>query len=332
MTDLVEIARGLVAAGRGLLAADESAATANKRLALYGIEGTEEMRRQDRNLFLNVPGIEQYLSGVILFTETLTQKADDGTPFTELLLAKGIMPGVKVDEGTEPLPESPRELITKGLLGLEDRLAPYRACGATFTKWRAVITIDGDTLPSAAALVENAKRLASYARVVQDAGMVPILEPEVLHTGKHSRLRAKEVLAETLTVLFKAIEEQSVDRTALIIKTSMALSGTDGGGTDTPEQVAEDTLDALLASVPHDVPGIVFLSGGQTPEEATANLAAITKRASEAGAPWPLTFSFARALQEEALALWKGKPENVEAARAAYLARLAQVARAAGGE
>lgn len=328
MTDLVEIAKSLFAEGKGLLADDEPTAHADRWLGEHGIVGTPETRHIFREILLDTADIEHYLSGVILFTGLLTEKADDGRPFPEILVGKHILPGVKVDEGTEPFPESPRELITKGLLGLEERLAPYRACGATFTKWRAVVTIEGDTLPSAAALVENAKRLASYSRIVQEAGLVPILEAEVLHAGKHSRLRTKEVLTDTLTVLFKAIEEQSVDRTALIIKTSMALSGVDGAGTDTPEQVAVDTLDALFATVPHDVPGIVFLSGGQTPEQSTANLAAITKRAREAGAPWPLTFSYARALQEEALAIWKGKPENVEAARTAYISRLKGVAAA----
>jgi fructose-bisphosphate aldolase class I len=328
MTDLVEIARSLFAAGKGILAADESVATADKRLALYSVVGTAETRRQFRDLFLAAPGIEQYLSGVILFSETLTQNADSGASFPEMLRARGIAPGIKVDEGTEPFPESPKELITKGLIGLSERLAPYRASGAVFTKWRAVIAIDGDRLPTAPVLVENAKRLASYARVCQEAGLVPILEPEVLFAGAHSRLRAKQVIIDTLTVLFKAIEEQAADRTALIIKTSMALSGSASGVADTPEQVAESTLDALMEAVPKDVPGIVFLSGGQTPDQATANLAAISKRAREARAPWPLTFSFARALQEEALDAWKGKPENIEAARASYLARLAKVSAA----
>jgi len=315
MTDLVEIAKNLVVAGKGILAADESTGTADKRLMLYGIPGGPEMRYAFRDLFLNAPGIEEYLSGVILFEESLPS-------FAKPLIARGIAAGIKVDEGTEPFSESPKELITKGLIGLAERLVPYKEAGATFTKWRAVITIDGDTLPSAGALVENAKRLASYAKIVQEAGMVPILEPEVLHTGKHSRLRAKAVITDALAVLFKTIDEQAVDRTALIIKTSMALSGADGGGTDTPEQVAEDTLDALIEAVPKDVPGIVFLSGGQSPDEATNNLRAIRELAAKRQTPWPLTFSYARALQEEALAIWKGKPENVEAARAAYLARL----------
>jgi len=332
MTDLVEIARGLVAYGKGLLAADESVASADKRLALYGVTGTPETRREFRNLFLAAPGAAEYLSGVILFSETLTQNADDGTPFPEVLKAAGIVPGIKVDEGTEPFPESPNELITKGLLGLGDRLAPFRASGAQFTKWRAVVTIEGDTLPSAAALVENAKRLASYAKIVQEAGMVPILEPEVLLSGVHSRLRAKEVITETLKTLFNAVEDQCADRTALIVKTAMALTGSESGANDTPEEVAEATLDALMASVPADVPGIVFLSGGQSPDQATDNLRAIARLAKERKAPWPLTYSYARALQEEALEVWKGKAENVAAARAVYIERLKKVSAAAKGE
>jgi fructose-bisphosphate aldolase class I len=328
MTDLVEIAKSLFALGKGLLADDETNPHADRWLAEHGIEGGPEMRRKFRNLFLAAPGAADYISGVILFTETLTQNADDGRPFTEILASAGIAPGVKVDEGTEPLPESPHELITKGLIGLADRLAPYRAAGAKFTKWRAVVTIEGDTLPSAPALVENAKRLAGFARTCQEVGLVPILEPEVLHTGKHSRLRAKAVITDTLKILFKILEEQSVDRTALIIKTSMVLSGTDGGGTDTPEQVAGDTLDALMEAVPRDVPGIVFLSGGQTPDEATANLAAISVEAKKRKASWPLTFSYARALQDEALGIWKGKEENIAPARAAYLSRLKKVSEA----
>ncbi|MEJ0053519.1 MAG: class I fructose-bisphosphate aldolase [bacterium] len=332
MTDLVEIARGLFAEGKGLLAADESVKSADERLALYGIEGGEESRRKFRDLFLAAPGAESYLSGTILFEETLTQKSESGVPFPELLASNGIAPGIKVDEGTEPFPESPHELITKGLIGLPERLAPYRAAGAVFTKWRAVIGIDGDHVPSAPALVENAKRLASFARICQEAGLVPILEPEVLRAGKHSRLRAKGAIRDTLMVLFKAVEDQVADRTALILKTSMVVSGSDSSGVDTPEQVALDTLDVLMETVPKDVPGILFLSGGQSFEVATANLQAIVREGKKRGAPWPLTFCFARALQEDALKIWQGKEENVEAARAAYLGHLTLVSSAARGQ
>lgn len=330
MTDLSDTARALVAAGKGILAADESEKTADeKRLAPYGITVGPESRRQFRDLLLATPGVEAYLAGVILHEETLTQKANDKTLFPALLAGHGIIPGIKVDEGLEPLAESPDETITKGLLGLPERLATYHAKhGTSFTKWRAQIAIDGDRLPSARALVENAKRLATYACEVQKAGMVPILEPEVLLKGTHGRLRARAVIEQTMHVLFETLNEQCADLSCLILKTSMALSGSESNRKDTPEEVAEDTLGALMASVPREVAGIVFLSGGQTPDQATANLAAITKLARERNAPWPLTFSYARALQEEALETWAGKDENLPAAREIFLARLEKVAAA----
>lgn len=331
MTDLSSAARDLFAHGKGLLAADESTTTADKRLALYGIEGSEENRREFRDLFLSTPGIEQYLSGVILYTETLDQKGNDGTLFTKSLAARGIVPGIKVDEGTEPFPESPDEVITKGVLGLCDRLSGFREKYHTgFTKWRAVVRIDGDRLPTAQALVENAKRLAIYARDVQEVGMVPIIEPEVLYEGTHSRLRARQVLEVTMKSVFDALADQSVDLSGVILKTAMVLSGHESGRTDTPEEVANDTVEVLLATVPAGIAGIVFLSGGQTPDQATANLAAISAQIKEKGAPWPLTFSYARALQEEALEVWKGKSENIPQAREAYLGRLKKVSEALG--
>lgn len=330
MNDLVATARSFFAPGKGFLAADESVHTATARLAHYGISASAEMRRQYRDLYLSAPGIEQYLSGVILFPETLLQKGDDKKLFPTSLSARGVIPGVKVDLGTEPLPQSPHETITQGLLDLPERLALYKKQGAVFTKWRAIVRIDGDQLPTAAAIHENAKRLASYAKEAQMAGLVAILEPDILMEGKHSRQRAGAVIADVLNTLFSVLEEHSVDRASAILKTSMALSGSENGKKDTSEEVAEATLEALLKSVPRQVAGIAFLSGGQTPEQATENLSAITKRAKEVEAPWPLTFSFARALQEEALALWKGKEENIPAAREAFLARLAAVSAAIG--
>ena len=333
MIDLSEVARTLVAPGKGLLAADESTLSANKRLALYGVEGTEENRRQDRELFLETPGIEKYLSGVILYSETLDQKDDeDGLYFPESLAKHGIIPGIKVDEGLEPFPGSSDESITKGLVGLAERVADFKAKHHPgFTKWRAVVNIDGDRLPTSSALVENAKRLAMYAYEVQKEGMVPIVEPEVLLAGNHSRLRAREVITKTMNALVAAMEDNAVDLTAVIIKTSMAVSGSESGKTDTPEEVAEDTLGALMETIPIAIPGVVFLSGGQTPDQATENLRAITKRAAELQAPWPLTYSYARALQEEALAIWAGKKENLPAAREAFLARLKKVSDATKG-
>ncbi len=330
MTDLVATARSLFAPGKGILAEDESVHSATAHLAAYGIPASTEMRRQYRDLFLGAEGIEQYLSGVILFTETLLQKGNDKKLFPTSLAARGILPGVKVDLGTEPMSESPRELITQGLLDLPERLALYKKQGAVFTKWRAVIRIDGDQLPTTVAIHENAKRLASYAKEVQTAGLVPILEPEVLLEGKHSRQRAGAVMEEVLNTVFSVLEEHSVDRASIILKTSMALSGSENKKKDTPEEIAETTLEALLKSVPRQIAGIAFLSGGQTPDQATDNLAAICRRAKELEAPWPLTFSYLRALEEEALALWKGKEENVPAARAAFLSRLAAVSAALG--
>jgi fructose-bisphosphate aldolase class I len=330
MTDLVAIARSIFASGKGILAADESVHTATTRLASYGIATSAEMRRQYRDLFFGAEGVEQYLSGIILFSETLLEKGNDKKLFTESLAARGIAPGVKVDLGTEPISDSPEEFITQGLLDLPERLATYKKQGAVFTKWRAVIRIDGDQLPTQGALHENARRLATYAKEVQSAGLVPILEPEVLLIGKHSRARARMVMTEIFGTLFSMLDEHAVDRASVILKTSMALSGDANGKKDSPEEVAEDTLTALIESVPSQIAGVVFLSGGQTPDQATDNLRAITRRAREVSAPWPLTFSYARALQEEALHAWQGKEENVPAARAAFLERLTKVSSALG--
>ena len=331
MIDLSEQSRDLMAPGKGILAADESNQSADeKRLAKYGIGTGPEMRREFRDLFLETPEIEKYLSGIILFSETLDQKDDeDGLYFPESLKNRGIIPGIKVDEGLEPFPESPNESITKGLVGLAERVSEFKAKHHPgFTKWRAVINIDGDRLPTTTAVVENAKRLAIYAYEVQKAGMVPFVEPEVLLDGNHSRLRSREVITKMMHALVAAMEDQAVDMSAVIIKTSMALSGNKSGKKDTPEEVAEDTLGALVEAVPAIIPGIVFLSGGQTPDEAMANLKAISKLAKKKNIPWPVTFSFARAFQEEALIAWAGKPENVPVARQAFMKRLKQASAA----
>lgn len=323
MIDLANTAHHLLRSGKGILAADESDASADKRLTQYSIKTGPEMRRKYRDLFLSAPGIEQYLSGVILYEETLKQKAGDGTPFAQLLHKKGIIPGIKVDQGLEPFPDGGDEHITKGLIGLPERLNQFRTKYDTgFTKWRALITIDGTRLPTSQAIVENARRLSSYALEAQKAGMVPLVEPEVLLTGSHSRVRAKEVLAQVIRTLSSALEDQGVDVSGVILKTSMVLSGSESGRTDTPEEVASDTLDVLLDNVPKHLGGIVFLSGGQSTEQATANLRAIEEEAKKRSAPWHLTFSYARALQDEALTIWQGKDENVDAAREAFLARL----------
>jgi fructose-bisphosphate aldolase class I len=329
MTDLVAQARSLFGGGKGILAADESVHTATKRLADFGIPTSAEMRRLYRELFFGTPGIEEYLSGIILFADCLEEKGNDGKRFPTSLAHRGIAPGVKVDGGTEPIEEGSLEVLTQGLIDLPQRLGEYKKRGAVFTKWRAVIRIQGDNYPSAFALHENMKRLAVYAREVQSAGMVPILEPEVLLEGTHSRQRSRAVIVETMSVLFSLLKEQAVDVASVVVKSAMALSGSASERRDSPEEVATDTVAALLESVPRQIAGIVFLSGGQTPDEATANLEAITQEARRVEAPWPLTFSYARALQEEALRAWQGKPEGVEPARAAFLARLKQVSAAA---
>jgi fructose-bisphosphate aldolase class I len=335
MIDLCYIAEKLFTPGKGILAADESTTSANKRLIQYGIlkdeKGSESVRRTFRDLLLATEGTQKYLSGVILYSETLDQKADDGTPFPELLLRKGIIPGIKVDEGLEPFPESPEESITKGLIGLPERLQHFKTTyGTGFTKWRAVITIDGTRLPTTKAIYENARRLAMYARNVQEAGMVPMVEPEVLLEGKHSIVRSGEVLKETLTLLVAALEDQSVDMCGVILKTSMVLSGNKSGHMDTPEEVAESTLRVLMETIPAKLGGVVFLSGGQSTEQATENLRAIATLARERKAPWPLTFSYARALQDEALTAWAGKEENLPKAREVFLERLQKESSALG--
>ena len=323
MIDLRAIALDLVSNGKGLLAIDETIPHADKWLASHGIAGGEEMRREFRELFFTTPGIEQYVAGVIMYEETLGQKTESGETFSSYLSTHGVMPGIKVDQGLEPFPGSPEETITNGLLGLPERLAHFHETfGTSFTKWRAAITIKGTQLPTAQAMHENAKRLAMYALDVQKANMVPIVEPEVLITGDHSRLRAREVMHDMLTLLVAALEDCGVDMGAVILKTSMAISGDQSGKNDTPEEVAHDTVDVLMETIPPALPGIVFLSGGQSTDSATKNLAAITAYAKEKNAPWPLTFSYARALQDEALTAWGGKPENLPAARAAFLARL----------
>jgi len=325
MNELHERAKVLVFPGKGILAADESVASAEKRLAEYGISGGEESRRAFRELFITAPGVGTYLSGIILFEETLKQSTKDGKLFVDVLREEGVMPGIKVDTGTEPFQTNPSELVTKGLEDLPERLALYKAQGALFTKWRAVIRIDGDMLPTDALIKESARRLGEYARLVQEAGMVPMLEPEVLLAGSHSIERSEEVLTQTLTETISAAERAGADLSALLIKTSMALSGSDSGASDTPEDVALHTLRALRKSIPESVPGIVFLSGGQMPDQATENLAAMRRLRGDA--PWPLTFSYARALQEEALAVWGGKEENVGEAQKTFLTRLEKVAK-----
>jgi len=324
------IAQKVVSNYRGILAADESTPTAKKRLDSIGMESTEETRRQYRNVFFSTESIGEYISGVILFEETLKQKADDGTPFVELLQQNDILPGIKVDKGAKDLAFFEGEKITEGLDGLRDRLEEYHKIGCRFAKWRAVITIDGDSLPTEQCIAANAHALARYAALVQEAGMVPIVEPEVLYDkGNHDIKRAEDVTTRAHLALFEELRRYKVELTGVILKASMVLASKEFTQQSTPEEVAEATLRCFKNSVPEEVPGIVFLSGGQTSEQATVNLNAVNKNNF---GPWKISFSFGRALQGDALKVWAGKPENLNAAREEFVKRMKAVHAANQGE
>ncbi len=318
LKSLPELARALVAPSKGILAADESVSSMNKRLAKIGVAETSESARRFRELLFSAPHIEDYLSGVILFDETLRQNDSRGKSFAHVLESKGIIPGIKVDKGLVPFPNFPEEEVTEGLDGLSLRLREYYELGARFTKWRAVIRITEDT-PTEGALTWNMHAMARYAALVQDAHMVPMVEPEVLYDGTHTVEESADILRETLYILFDALDLYRVDLTGLILKTSMALPGKDSGTALEPLTVARETMRALTEAVPEEVAGVVFLSGGQTPEEATRNLQEIARFPEH---PWELTFSYSRALQEPALEAWRGLDANVEKAQAAFLERL----------
>ncbi len=318
MSELHAIAKKLVANHKGLLAADESTKSAGKRLASVGLESTEETRRQYRNLFLTTQGIEEGISGVILFEETMWQKADDGTLFVELLQQKGIVPGIKVDKGAKELAGFPEEKITEGLDKLRERFQDFYDQGARFAKWRAVITI-GDGIPTDYCIEANAHALARYAALAQEAGIVPVVEPEVLITGKHDLSTSEAATTRVLQATFAQLADHRVDLKGLILKSSMAISGDECANQATPEEIAEATLRMFEKSVPSEVPGIVFLSGGQSAVQATTNLNAINAKSK---GPWTISFSYARALQAPSLAIWKGKKEHLSAAQAEFLKRL----------
>ena len=325
---LSAVARALVAPGRGILAADESHPTMAKRLATIGLESTPELRLAYRELLLTSPGLAEDVSGVILFDETLRQSTSDGTPFAEVLSGAGIVPGIKVDRGTTPLAGFPDEVVTQGLDGLRERLLEYAALGARFAKWRAVIRIGADA-PSAACVEANAHALARYAALAQEAGLVPIVEPEVLMDGTHSLDRCAEVTAATLRTVYDQLARQHVALDGTLLKPSMVLPGSASGEVVTDDAIADRTLAVLRDTVPASVPGLVFLSGGQSPEQATARLDALNRRAPQ---PWELSFSFGRALQAPVLAAWGGDPGHVAAAQDALLrrARLNGAARRGG--
>ena len=314
---LEETARALVAPGKGILAADESDGTIKKRFDSIGVESTEENRRAYRDLLFTTPGAEEFISGVILFDETIRQRAADGTPFPRLLESRGIIPGIKVDKGAKPLAHAEGETITEGLDGLRGRLEEYRELGARFTKWRAVISI-GKGIPSEYCLWTNAHALARYAALSQEAGLVPIVEPEVLMDGDHSIERSFEVTSRTLHAVFTELRDQRVHFEQMLLKPNMVLSGYGADEQASHDEVAELTLKCFRRHVPAAVPGIVFLSGGQSDEDATANLNAMNARGPH---PWELSFSYGRALQAPALKAWGGDPANAEAAQQAYYRR-----------
>jgi fructose-bisphosphate aldolase, class I len=314
---LQETARALVADGKGILAADESDGTIKKRFDSIGVESTEANRRAYRDMLFTTAGVEEYISGVILFDETIRQSALDGTPFPKLLDAKGIIPGIKVDKGAKPLAHAQGETITEGLDGLRQRLEEYRELGARFAKWRATYSITND-LPSEYCVWTNAHALARYAALCQEAGLVPIVEPEVLMDGTHTIERAYHVTARVLNAVYTELFDQRVEVAGTLLKPNMVLSGYSAGDRAGPDEVAEWTLRCFERHVPAAVPGIVFLSGGQSDEEATANLNAMNARGPHA---WQLSFSYGRALQAPALKAWGGKPEHVEAGQRAYYHR-----------
>lgn len=306
---------------KGLLAADESNKSAKKRFDALGIECSEETRRQYRQLLITAPKFAQYISGVIFYDETIRQATDDGTPFTQLLEAEGVLPGIKVDKGLVEFTNFAPETITEGLDGLAERLTEYYTMGARFTKWRSAFAIDMQAhIPSTAAIHANLNAMARYASLVQAAGMVPIVEPEVLYDGTHTLQATKDTLTQVLRILFELLAAYKVDNTGLILKTSMVLAGRDSSTPSSPQEVAEATLEVLQERVPKDVAGIVFLSGGQTPGQATDNLNAIGKHPHQ---PWPITYSFSRAVQDPAIKIWAGDTKNILSAQDIFIQRLA---------
>lgn len=312
-------ALAMVAPGKGILAADESVGTMDKRLTpVLDTDPTEEHRRAFRELMFTAQGAEQHISGAILFDETLRQSASDGTPLAEVLSGRGIIPGIKVDTGAKPLAGAPGEKVTEGLDGLRERLEEYREMGARFAKWRGVLAI-GDGLPSDLCIAVNAHALARYAALCQEAGIVPIVEPETLMDGEHTADVSEQVTVRVLRAVFDELARQRVALEGMVLKPNMVLAGYECPQQADHEEVAQRTLRCLRRSVPAAVPGIAFLSGGQSDEAATANLDAINRLAADEGVPWQLSFSYGRALQATPLSLWAGQTAQIEAAQDAYL-------------
>jgi fructose-bisphosphate aldolase class I len=314
---LEETARALVAPGKGILAADESSGTIKKRFDSINLESTESNRRAYRDMLFTAPGLGEHISGVILYDETIRQGLSDSTPFTKVLEQAGMIPGIKVDTGAKPLAGFEGEQVTEGLDGLRERLAEYAQLGARFTKWRAVINI-GPDIPSQFCIDANAHALARYAALSQEAGLVPVVEPEVMMDGDHSIDRCFDVSVRTLHSLFEQLHEHSVVLEGALLKTNMVLPGKDAQDQAGPEEIARQTIRCFRNTVPAAVPGIVFLSGGQDDIPATAHLNEMNKMGPH---PWELSFSYGRALQAPALKAWKGEPANVEAAQQALAHR-----------
>jgi fructose-bisphosphate aldolase class I len=316
---LSDTARALVAGDKGLLAMDESNPTCDERFARLKIPQTEEARRAYRQLLVTAPGLGEYVSGVILYDETIRQRKNDGTPFLQVITDAGIVPGIKVDTGAKDLAACPGEKITEGLDGLRDRLAEYARMGARFAKWRAVIAIGSD-VPSRGCVEANAQALARYAALCQEAGLVPVVEPEVLMAGAHTLDRCRAVTEDVLRIVFHHLDVQRVMPEGMLLKPNMVLPGATCPHQDAVEQVADATMQCLLRAVPAAVPGVMFPSGGQSAELASARLNAMNVRF-HSRRPWAVAFSFARAIQQPAREIWQGRPQNVPAAQRALLHR-----------
>lgn len=328
LNNLEDIAAFIVSDGKGILAADESNGTMGKRLQAIDTQSTQTIRRDYREMLFRADGIKNNIGGVILFDETIRQKAKDGTPLIDVITGQGALPGIKVDKGLKPLEGSPEESITQGLDDLDDRCNEYQRIGAKFAKWRAVIKI-GEKIPTDQCINENMQALAEYAKIVQNNDMVPIVEPEVLIEGNHSIERCFEVSETTLSTLFNCLNSNRVNIQATILKPSMVTSGSEAESQASVNEVAEQTLRCCLANIPPELPGITFLSGGQSDIDATAHLDAMNKIG---GFNWKLSFSYGRALQQPALKAWLGKNENVVAAQQALSHRALMNKKAALGE
>ena len=327
---LVDTAKALVAPGKGILAADESTGTIGGRFTALGIDNTEQNRLDYREMLFSAPGASEHISGVILYDETLRQNASDGSTIVELLRGRGIIPGIKVDTGAQPLSGAPAEVVTEGLDGLRDRLAEYFEIGARFAKWRAVLTISPD-IPSRYCIEVNSHALARYAALCQEAGLVPIVEPEVLMDGNHTIERCGSATEATLSEVYDQLGRQRVVLEGTLLKPNMVISGKEAPDRASSEEVAEKTLDCLMRTVPESVPGIVFLSGGQGDEEATENLNALSVRGREVGAPWEISFSYGRALQSATLGVW-AECRDRESSQKAFMRRAVLTAAARRGK